>query len=576
MGNLIQKPISELLDKQFFIPSYQRGFRWEQQQVIDLLNDIWDFTKKEKENKEFYCLQPIVIKECNEETKKRNELTGTWYEVIDGQQRLTTLHILLTYFNPLLAVLKKKKYTLNFETRSDSVSFLSNIKLELKEDNIDYFFIYEAFDAITKWFEANPTVNQLDFLNTIIREDDEEGNGNKNVRVIWYEVPAEKDSVEIFTRINMGKIPLTNAELIKALFLNSSNFKKERVKAKQFEIATDWDRIEYSLQNDEFWYFINKAENILPTRIEFIFNLIEDIAKGKNNNDQYSTYRFFNAKFNSRKSIEKNVGEIWKEIKNYFQTLEEWFLNRELYHKVGYLVAIGMDLKDLIEKAKGKAKLEFVNYLNVTIQNELNNYKIEELKYGNGLIKNILLYHNIQTMLDNENETSRFPFDRYKKESWDIEHIHAIATEMPTIKQHRIDWLNNAKEFTDGALQIEINEYLSTIDEQLKADSFSIISDKILTYFAEKTENGQKHEDVDDISNLVLLDSGTNRSYKNAVFPAKRKTIIDKEKTGTFIPICTKNVFLKYYSKDISKMTIWGVKDRNDYLENIKTTLSAS
>ena len=75
------------------------------------------------------------------------------------------------------------------------------------------------------------------------------------------------------------------------------------------------------------------------------------------------------------------------------------------------------------------------------------------------------------------------------------------------------------------------------------------------------------------MSNLVLLDSGTNRSYKNAVFPAKRKTIIEKEKDGTFIPICTKNVFLKYYTQDVIQMTFWDEKDRKAYFDNIKSTV---
>lgn len=72
---------------------------------------------------------------------------------------------------------------------------------------------------------------------------------------------------------------------------------------------------------------------------------------------------------------------------------------------------------------------------------------------------------------------------------------------------------------------------------------------------------------------MVLLDSGTNRSYKNAVFPAKRKTIINKEIEGTFIPVCTKNVFLKYYTPAPEQMTFWDEKDRTAYLEVIKNVV---
>ena len=51
--------VAELLGRNFFIPGYQRGYRWTEQQVKDLLNDINEF---EPENGSWYCLQPLVTK----------------------------------------------------------------------------------------------------------------------------------------------------------------------------------------------------------------------------------------------------------------------------------------------------------------------------------------------------------------------------------------------------------------------------------------------------------------------------------------------------------------------------------
>lgn len=93
------KSVSELIGMKFFIPSYQRGYRWTEQQVKDLLNDIWEFSKKKKQEYEFYCLQPLVVKRKNEDVlnsikaatsieEVETLLKGSW-EVIDGQQRLT-------------------------------------------------------------------------------------------------------------------------------------------------------------------------------------------------------------------------------------------------------------------------------------------------------------------------------------------------------------------------------------------------------------------------------------------------------------------------------------------------------
>lgn len=593
MSCLTEKTIGELLEKKFFIPSYQRGYRWTERQVEDLLDDIWDFiTKTGKKDNEWYCLQPVVVKENNNH-----------YEVLDGQQRLTTIFLILKHLERFIES-ERKGFAIEYETRntenSNSKLFLQNIdiKSEMESiENIDYFHIYHAYQKIKEWFQTNAN-NGQDFIKPFL----------DSTKVIWYEVSSEKDPIEIFTRINMGKIPLTNAELIKALFLNSSNFPNtdtEEIRLRQLEIASEWDRMEYSLQNDELWYFINNSENELPTRIEFIFYSIYSIAKEecseikyrkenriqnkdeiekrkvtgnltfdeKYGTDEYPTFRFFSDKFKSKSKFE--IDTNWKEIKKIFQTIEEWFTDRELYHKIGYLISTGEEIKELLKEVKNKQKQEFRKLLYIKIAEKVKCKNLEELEYGNNfLIRNILLFHNIQTMLRNKNESNRFPFNRYKKESWDIEHIHAVATELPKNKQHRIDWLNNSKEFIedDKTLISKISDFVDSYDEQIKAnpESFEELANLVLEYYSKKSNI---ETDINDLSNLVLLDSGTNRSYKNAVFPAKRKTIIEKEKDGTFIPICTKNVFLKYYTRDVIQMTFWDEKDRKAYFDNIKATV---
>ena len=61
MSNEIElKSINELFGMNFYIPAYQRGYRWNIQQVKDLLEDIQEFIDKKKEG--FYCIQPLVVK----------------------------------------------------------------------------------------------------------------------------------------------------------------------------------------------------------------------------------------------------------------------------------------------------------------------------------------------------------------------------------------------------------------------------------------------------------------------------------------------------------------------------------
>ena len=586
MSNLTEKPIGELLGLNFFIPSYQRGYRWTERQVEDLLDDIWDFIHKPgKKPNEWYCLQPIVIK------KSLNN-----YEVLDGQQRLTTIFLVLKQLERFIES-DTKSFELEFETRntktSNSKEFLKNIEIKNEVEaitNIDYYHIYKAFKKIKEWFQkkanqGNSSISS-EFITPFL----------KSTKIIWYEVDSAKDSIEIFTRINMGKIRLTNSELIKALFLNSSNFSNseaEEIRLRQLEIASEWDRIEYTLQNNEFWYFLNELNTIPPTRIEYIFNIMYSVAKGnclelkyrkdnsiKNDaqiaqrisdghltikelygNDEYSTFRFFSEKFklHSNEEIESN----WGEIKRIFQTLEEWFSDRKLYHKIGFLIATGVKIQFLLNKVKNKK--EFQRFLNEEIAKKVT-VDLNNLEYKNaGTVKNVLLHHNIQTMLNFEKETSRFPFDRFKTDKWDIEHIHAIATEVNVNKEAQAEWLH--LNFVKTNLR-HTNESLNEKIEKIKSTK-KTIEDK---EFAEIIGYVLGEED-NNIRNLCLLDRGTNRSYKNDSFKEKRKKIIENEKMGVFIPICTKNVFMKYYSKELENLELWNESDRESYVENVIDTI---
>lgn len=593
-NNIELKTISELLGKNFFIPSYQRGYRWTKQQVEDLLNDIDCFTPKEVPNsteKTWYCLQPLAVKILAEKEKTRNGLDSNeeWCEVIDGQQRLTTIFLILHYFNQgYIETRRKKLFKLNYETRKNSNDFLLKVNEQSDENedsNIDYQHIFNAYQVINGWFkEKGDQYNQNEF----------ESKFQQYTKVIWYETDPSQDGRDIFSRINMGKIHLTNSELIKALFLNSSNFKsqnsndEERIRLKQLEIATEWDNIETALHNDEFWLFINKDESEKETRIEFLFELF--VGKPNDDKDNYFTFREFSKKFTNKS--EKNISNNWKEVKRYFQTLQDWFDDRELYHKIGFLITLGEEVKNLIDLSLKENKKKFKEIINGKIKNRFKDIQIDELeKKDDAKVRMVLLLHNIQTMLNNEEENTKFPFNRYKKKTkdnkgWDVEHIHAIATKMPEKQEHQEDWLKYAKEILCSKLEIEKQKDNSKLTDEEKSKKLKTISK--LEEFILKTYNSSTFEtlfneistyinddDVNELSNLVLLDLGTNRGYKNEFFSYKRDIIIEKDKTNTFIPICTKNAFLKYYTptNKIEQMTFWGETDKNEYLGDIKKVL---
>ena len=182
----------------------------------------------------------------------------------------------------------------------------------------------------------------------------------------------------------------------------------------------------------------------------------------------------------------------------------------------------------------------------------------------------------------------RFPFHKYKSEDWDIEHIRSQADKTITSNK-RVEWTNDILEYFTGSddiqkaeefkcnLQddnVELKNILSLLitcknAEKIEERDFDDIFQQVQKYFKEDNQT----EDKNDISNLALLDSTTNRSYGNSFFPIKRKRIIENDSKGIFVPIATKNLFLKYYSKKLGDVMYWNNDDAKDYLDAIKITL---
>jgi uncharacterized protein with ParB-like and HNH nuclease domain len=598
--------ISELLEKKFYVPAYQRGYRWTKQQVYDLLDDIYAFaTKKNKSEKEFYCLQPVVLKKIsiNDEDV---------YEVIDGQQRLTTIRILFSFLikeklsgKPLKDRYGKELFSIHYETRPDCETFLNNIKLE-DSSNIDYFHISSAYKNIAKWMEEQVKNGKMydDVLDSIIRTLVYNQSNKKEegvLKVIWYELADNNTNpIDVFIRINLGKISLTNSELIKALFLQERNFGQGDVaKLKQLEIAQDWDRIENELQDDNFWWFLNKDENKASSHIEFIFDmmcakaLIKDVSLIKIiGEDQYQTFRYFNHKLGNTPN-QNTIKELWEEVISIFQTFNEWFNNPEWYHYIGFLIYCGKTVQDillLIDDSKIKQKKEATNALITQIKNEFNNINWVttsndkelhlNLAYNSDkkLLRKFYLLFNLEYIIKQsiqQNLIYKFPFKAFKRKKskedpvlWDIEHISSSTDNSLDKFEDQKVWLQNALlDITN--LPNELREEIELFKNTNKVDGFDNLYMKILEY---TSENSIDDTLKNSIGNLTLLDAGTNRGYGNALFASKRRIIIGKDKQGLFIPLCTKNVFLKYF--DGNTQTKWIEADIKGYRNVLEETMS--
>lgn len=609
MANKLEfKSIKQLLGEHFFIPSYQRGYRWTKQQVEDLLNDIWLFAKKEKKEKKeknsFYCLQPVVIK-----TKKWEEdsnLKKGW-EVIDGQQRLTTIYIVLSYLEKeflkkvtLVEKYGKDIFSIRYETRKNSAEFLNNLTTDRAryKENIDFYYMSQAYDTVKEWFTNNENIiessNKDEFLHTILGNFEDE----PKVQFIWYEIDDKVNSLELFTRLNIGRIPLTNSELVKALFLSTTSFKRQdNAKKRRIEISLLWDEMEHQLNDPNFWAFVTNKDLMLYTnKIELILDMISD--KPKNASDPLFTFLYFFQKLKDEKN-EIDLMELWLEIEKYYLTLCEWFKDKNLYHQVGYLILINeVKLKDLIEESFNKTKYDFNNYLNDLIRKSVKlnmaEKNIEELSYeknkdkNNEGIRKILLLFNIESIRENKSLTEYFPFKLHKSEkSWSLEHIHSQNPQgiNQNNKKAWNEWLKEHKNILieygtkiDKENSYKINSLINKIDsikdDELTWEIFSNLADEITIYFTED-ENSTDY-DTHSISNLALIDINQNSALNNSVFEVKRRKIIELDKKGDYIPICTRRVFLKYYNSDqnIKYDYLWRIDNRKSYFKEIKRVLS--
>lgn len=578
IGNLIlnkNTPQRSPRVEHFLIPYYQRGYRWEINHVEALLDDIHCFIQSKEEN---YCLQPIVV------APRLDENGLNIWEVIDGQQRLITLFIIFQF-------IQKAKYSIIFEKRGLSTDFLSGLNTETyNHDSPDFHFMSEAHAVVEKWFEkkTEDDISYIDEFYTTV---------TKKVQVIWYQIPEllDDEKIDIFNRLNVGKIALTDAELIRALLLSKIKIglSEREANMRQAEISNEWNLIEHELRKDDLWYFINNDfKNSLSSHIEFIFNIIAD-----GNAKKYSTFLWFEKHIkNEIPLLERdNARVLWDKTKSIFAKFKSWYNNRTLYHFVGYLLINNIPVKEILDNSF-TTKPEFKDWLVAKIKDSVQGIKISDLTYGNPNLEKILLLFNILSV-ENLSDTiqNRFPFNHYKRikiedGGWSIEHIHAQQSQpiketkairawlQETLKAIKnisnLDVVNaqheQSEDVTTEIEKIDLAPYIEKIEKMISEDSIDVeIFNNLKNELIKLFDSTSVHE----LDNLALLSKKDNSALNNSIFPVKRNKIIELEKEGKFIPLCTRNVFLKFYSNSDNQPYYWSKDDKVSYFAELKAVL---
>lgn len=627
-NNMELRAIPDLMNKCFFIPEYQRGYRWDSNQVEQLLDDLLAYFLSD-DKAAFYCLQPIVVKRCDEDTIKENNLSvgDEWFEVIDGQQRLTTIRIICAIYDSIQAKPNKHKYSIRYSTRPKMDGIYETLEAPFDGDsckntlringephqNLDSVYIYNVARVVVEWFNAVDKRVYLfgsHFFNT--------SSDNKSVRVVWYEDCGNKDARDIFNELNDLTVKLSCSELIRSLFLSSvakydstidmtglDDSAKKKLQQQDTEnyqryINTKWDEIEHRLADKRMQSFItNRKPDGLRNNIEILFGLIskKNIADNVTTKDPLYTFIYF------YDEIEKNgASKMWQIIEEYYSRLCGWLEDREYYHMIGYLNAIEADdstIIELLDFAKNNNKCEMRNELNRRISESVklnNGVQLSSLDYQKKAdyyyIRKLLFLYNVE--LNRRMKTQEFfPFELFKPlNNWTLEHIHAQNSECLPFDDRKVweNWsINNASTLKTLRFRPEEDDIKKELIKELEdaAVGFNkpnknynyrkVISlfDAVSNFYNKVSTDSmasKKTKPVHQLSNMALLSQAVNSSIGCSVFAVKRSSVIDLRNKGYYFPLGTINVFQKSYSKN-QQLYEWSYQDRRSYMASIVTVL---
>lgn len=543
----------------FFIPAYQRGYRWTPHEVCKLLDDL---TESATEQQKRYSLQPIVV-------KKRAD--DNW-EVIDGQQRLTTLWLVFNYMHKGGFKRSGAAFSLQYQTRPGSQHYLETLDIQQSTENIDYFHLRAAHDAIDQWFHGKASNDHA--KDALV--DQIHGYLSRSVHVIWYEVPETEKPIPLFTRLNQGRIPLTDAELLKAVLLT---YVAKNHPGREDEIAAQWDGMERDLQRAEIWAFAAGSvqdDTRYSTRISLLFDTLAQ--QEKPTSGKPARYHTFDT---LREQAEKDGLSFWEKVEVLHAQILGWFEEPRWYNKIGFLVACGVPIGDIQSHALDSNKSVFDTWLNAQIKSRLNVHADaldEDLRYdtkdGYVALQRLLLLFNVQIC------HARFPFEEHVGRDWTLEHIHAQSAQNLTTAAQWKSWLEEhrkallAIQNTDNAAVVlpllnEIDSAIPAVHERGFGERFRDLAGSIQKVLSPDDEVADHT-----IANLALLLHGDNAALSNAVFEVKRQKVLALDKRGHYIPAATRHVFLKYYTPASHLQPhFWGAADKAEYLQAIKDQL---
>lgn len=545
----------------YLIPSYQRGYKWSSDDtgaVTILLNDLRKaFELKKKE----YYLQYITVKDTKDDEK------NTVLELIDGQQRLTTLSILIAVATKIIKNEDFASDKLDYEVRgnffqeaihSSLQNYLGENWSEPKDFSQDKHYIISAARRIDRFIKENyaDKETQQAFFNFVA----------DNVKII-VNVVDRGESERVFSNLNSNKVILTEAELIKGILLTKvsrSDDKRKRfreITEERMKLGMQWDEMARWCNSKEVrQFYFNNAKDGLTELMKFaLFYKYPDISykEGKSSNE----YPLFNCYLDL-----PNHQEAYQAIVDSYRVLKDLYEDDEIYNMLGYLMsAKKANYKSCVEMVKAndsflksyilanKTKYDLKVWLLEKVKEMTHKENVKDLWYGenNDDIHRVLLALNIFDPKDNRISQGRFDFYSFKENAWTLEHIFPQS---PEGKGHSLTEYEK-KECKSLISGIDDNNLKDQVNELLDKESRNQEEKDLIKETLGKV--------VNTIGNMCLLTQGDNASNGCLFFKDKRINIYNLIAKGSFVPKHTFEVFSKMFLKSPGAIEVW-TKDNMD------------
>ena len=536
VNQLFTKYLNDNDCKYYNIPEYQRGYKWTKNNVTQLLNDIFNFEKTRSDD--FYCLQNITI------VKIQNVDGHNYFNVIDGQQRLTTLYILLSFFNHIckkvmqgVAVKEMIKYSVRESTHEFLMETVYSGKIWdniIKPDEMatkDQYYIAIVCDAIQEWFKQMASDKIYEYSQKLL----------SNVKVIVNKV-AQGEEEAVFAGLNGGKIELDGADLVRAILITRVS-KQKYPHEKDLEQREGF-RIKLGIELDQLnlWWsqkdVISFFEQILPNNIsknkkfeyskypiDLLYQAFFLAYRGQIKQTQLTDLdiRHFEYGLDLNGKPGDDYLELYSSLSDFNMTMVDWYENDEIYNLLGYLMSNFKSSKIsfvyLWQKwLECKSKSEFKDMLKTTIKEQLTRRFI-------GTDENVA---------NSQQELS--------------EQFNKLLDAIKTVDgENKVNWYDNA--FTTTLLpvadllpvtvKIKNTERTSIkrlciLDfkrndedkEHIRSRTRNITDRENPTDEEKKLLEEENNEGLNSIGNIVLLHEKVNRSYGNAKLVDKMNRIL--------------------------------------------------